>query len=94
MVKAIFKDKVLAESSNTEMVEGNHYFPPSDINKEYFKKNDFTTECHWKGTANYYDIEINGEKVKNGAWYYAQPKEKAQHIKNYVAFDKSSIKIE
>ncbi len=86
MAKAIWKDEVIAESQNTIMVEGNHYFPPQDVRKEYLVESDYRSTCPWKGEAYYYDILINGEKNENAAWYYPQPKEKALRIKDHVAF--------
>ena len=85
-MKAIWKNVVLAESDATIVVEGNHYFPPESIKKEYFRESDNHTTCYWKGVANYYDIVVNGEVNKSGAWYYPAPKEAARHVKNYVAF--------
>ena len=86
MSKAIWNGAVLAESDKTILIEGNHYFPRESINKEYFKESDKNTVCYWKGTANYYNIEVNGELNKNAAWYYSSAKEKAKHFENYVAF--------
>ncbi|MFC1878939.1 DUF427 domain-containing protein [Chloroflexota bacterium] len=86
MPKAIWKDIVLAESQNTIMVEGNHYFPPDSVNWEYFKESDTHTTCPWKGLASYYTITINGDINRDAAWYYQQPSIAAQQIKDYVAF--------
>jgi uncharacterized protein (DUF427 family) len=73
---------VLAESDSTEKAyEGNFYFPKSSLQMQYFTSIDKTTFCGWKGTANYYDIKVDGKTVSGGAWYYAEPKEKAAHIK-------------
>jgi uncharacterized protein (DUF427 family) len=93
MAKAIWNGAVLAESDNCEMVEGNHYFPPDSINKQYFKESNTHTTCFWKGVASYYTIEVNGEENKDAAWYYPNPKEKAQNLQNYVAFWRG-VKIE
>ena len=93
MAKAIWNDTVIAESDNTEMVEGNHYFPADSIKNEYFKKSTNTTVCGWKGTANYYDVVVNGETNAGAAWYYADPKPQAAKIKDHVAFWKG-IKVE
>ncbi len=92
MPKAIWNDVVIAESNNTVMVEGNHYFPPNSVNKEFFKKNSQTTVCPWKGTASYYDIEVDGEVNKGAAWYYPDPSKAASNIKDHVAFY-GSVKI-
>ena len=86
MAKAIWKGVVLAESYHTEMVEGNHYFPPESVNMEYFKENDKHTVCPWKGTASYYDVVVDGDVNKGAAWYYPEPKPAAANIKNHVAF--------
>ncbi len=93
MTKAIWNGAVLAESDQTEMVEGNHYFPPQTINREYFKENSHNTICPWKGTASYYTIEVNGQKNENAAWYYPNPKDAASNIKDHVAFWRG-VKIE
>ncbi len=86
MVQAIWNGVVLAESDNTVIVEGNHYFPPEAINKEYFSDNSKNTTCPWKGLASYYDVTVNGEKNAGAAWYYPQPKDAAKQIKDHVAF--------
>lgn len=86
MAKAIWKDVVLAESDQTIVVEGNHYFPPDSINKAYFTETSTHTTCHWKGVASYYSISVNGDTNKDAAWYYPVPKEAAKQIANYVAF--------
>lgn len=86
MAKAIWKDTVLADSNNCEMVERNYYFPPESINKEYFRQSDTHTVCFWKGRASYYDIDVAGEVNKDAAWYYPSPKDAAKNIKNHVAF--------
>jgi uncharacterized protein (DUF427 family) len=85
-MKAIWKDVVLAESDDTIVVEGNHYFPTESIKREYFRESSTHTICSWKGVASYYDIVVNGEVNKDAAWYYPEPREAAKHIKNYVAF--------
>ena len=93
MPKAVWNGVVLAESDSTVKVEGNHYFPPNSINKEYFKKTQKQTVCPWKGTAGYYDIEVDGKVNKAAAWYYPKPSKAASTIKNYVAFW-GGVKIE
>lgn len=85
-MKAIWNNKVLAESSETKVVEGNHYFPPEAVNKEYFKESGTNTTCPWKGEASYYTLEVDGSTNENAAWYYPEPKEAASEIKDYVAF--------
>ncbi len=86
MAKAIWNGVVLAESNQTEIVEGNHYFPPDAINRAYFKESNHHTICPWKGTASYYDIEVNGQTNQNAAWYYPEPSSAAKNITGYVAF--------
>jgi uncharacterized protein (DUF427 family) len=85
-MKAIWNDKVLAESDQTEVVEGNHYFPPESINKEYFKESNHTTICPWKGKASYYTLEVDGNTNQDAAWYYPEPKDAASQIKGHIAF--------
>ena len=86
MAKAIWNGVVLAESAHTEMVEGNHYFPPNSINREYFTPSSHHTTCHWKGVASYFTLEVNGKKNENAAWFYPSPKDAARNIKDHVAF--------
>jgi uncharacterized protein (DUF427 family) len=93
MPKAIWNGAVLAESDNTVVVESNHYFPPDSIHKQYFKESDTHTTCPWKGLANYYNIEVDGQVNKDAAWYYPDPKEKAKQIEDYVAFWRG-VKVE
>lgn len=85
-MKAIWNGAVIAESPNTIVVEGNHYFPMNSIKKEYFRDSNTHTTCGWKGVASYYDIVVNGAENKDAAWYYPDTKEAANNIKNYVAF--------
>jgi uncharacterized protein (DUF427 family) len=85
-MRAIWNDVVIAESNDTIVIENNHYFPLDSINKKYFKDSDKTTVCGWKGIANYYTLDVNGDQNQDAAWYYAEPKEAAKEIKNYVSF--------
>ncbi|HEA67078.1 hypothetical protein LCGC14_2938840 [marine sediment metagenome] len=85
-MKVVKKNIVLAESNQTIVIEGNHYFPPESINRDYLQKSDTHTKCPWKGEASYYDVVIDGEVEKNAAWYYPEPKKAAKEIKNHVAF--------
>jgi uncharacterized protein (DUF427 family) len=85
-VKALWNNTVIAESDDTLMVEGNHYFPAECVNMEYFMKSDTTTVCSWKGTANYYTLDVAGEINPDAAWYYQEPKEAAKNIKGRIAF--------
>ena len=93
MTKAIWEGTVLAESNQTIEVEGNQYFPPAAVKREFFKPNEQHTSCPWKGLASYYDIEVNGKKNASAAWYYPEPKSAAKQIKDYVAFWKG-VKVE
>jgi uncharacterized protein (DUF427 family) len=86
MAKAILNGVVVAESDETVIVEGNHYFPPDSINREFFSPSNKTTVCGWKGLANYYDISVNGDVSKSAAWYYATPNNAASRIRDHVAF--------
>ena len=90
-MKATWKGTILAESDDTIVVEGNHYFPPDSINKEFFQTIAYTTTCPWKGYARYYNVVINGEENTNAAWYYPNPKSSASQIKDYVAFWKGVL---
>lgn len=86
MTKAIWNDVVVAESNATIIVEGNHYFPPESIQPDYFINSDTHSSCFWKGQASYYHIKVNDEINQDAAWYYPEPKAKADNIKSYVAF--------
>ncbi|MDE2465600.1 MAG: DUF427 domain-containing protein [Alphaproteobacteria bacterium] len=86
MMKAIWNGKVLAESNATVIVEGNHYFPPESIHKQYFQPSDKHTTCPWKGLASYYNVVVDGQINKDAAWYYPDPKPAAKQIKDRVAF--------
>ena len=85
-MKAIWNAAVLAEADKTEVVEGNHYFPPDSLRRQYFKASDTHTVCGWKGTASYYTIVVNGQENKDAAWYYPEPLPAAKNIAGFVAF--------
>ncbi|MBE0591569.1 MAG: DUF427 domain-containing protein [Gemmatimonadales bacterium] len=85
-MKAIWKDAVLAESGDTVVIEGNHYFPVEAIDPAYFRVSNTHTHCPWKGEASYYDVVVDGEINRDAAWYYPEPKEAAAAIKGRVAF--------
>ena len=85
-MKAVWNDAVLAQSEKTILVEGNHYFPPDSIRKEFFKESEMHTMCGWKGMASYYSVIANGKTNKDCAWYYPDPTDAAKNIKDYVAF--------
>lgn len=86
MAKAIWNGVVLAESDETVIVEGNHYFQLESVNQTYLKSNDHHTTCFWKGVASYYDIEVNGQLNPSAAWYYPNPSDAAKQIENRIAF--------
>ena len=85
-MQAIWNNVVIAESDNTEIVEGNHYFPFDSIKSKFFTKTELTTVCGWKGKANYYSVTVDGKTNKDCAWYYATPNDAASKIKGMVAF--------
>ena len=85
-MRATWKNTVIAESEDTVLVEGNHYFPESALNKAYVTFSNHKTSCPWKGEANYYSLIVNGELNPNAVWYYPTPKDGAEHIKGHVAF--------
>lgn len=86
MTTATFNGTVLAESDETVIVEGNHYFPPSSIQWDHFTRTDRSTDCAWKGEANYYTVTVGDQSADNAAWVYETPKEAAAEIKDYIAF--------
>jgi uncharacterized protein (DUF427 family) len=93
-MRAIWKDTVIAESDDTVVVEGNHYFPESALKRELFSETPTTSICPWKGTANYYTVTVDGQANKDAAWYYAEPKDAASQIKDRVAFWKGVTVVE
>jgi uncharacterized protein (DUF427 family) len=86
MARATWNGRVIAESNKTIIVEGNHYFPPASVRKEFLRPSETHTVCGWKGTASYHSLEVNGNKNPDAAWYYPDPKDAASNIKDYVAF--------
>ena len=93
MAKAVWNGTVLAESDQTIMVEGNHYFPPDAIHNEYFTQSGLHSTCPWKGLASYYNVEVDGKSNPNAAWYYPMPKDAARQIAGYIAFWKG-VRVE
>ena len=85
-MRATWKDKTIAESDKTIVIERNHYFPPDSVNKEFLTESDTHTTCPWKGLASYYNIKVGEDVNEDAAWYYPEPKEAAKQIANYVAF--------
>jgi uncharacterized protein (DUF427 family) len=85
-MKAIYNGEIIAESNETIVIEGNHYFPPGSLKKDFFKESNTHSTCPWKGLASYNTIEVNGKTNTDAAWFYPNPSDKAMEIKDYVAF--------
>lgn len=85
-MKAVFNGSVIAESDDTVVVEGNHYFPPSSVVPAVLTSTSHSTVCPWKGTASYYDVVVDGQSAPNAAWYYPEPKDAAAEIRDHIAF--------
>ncbi|MDZ4716026.1 MAG: DUF427 domain-containing protein [Cytophagales bacterium] len=85
-MKAIWNEKIIAESDDTVVIEGNHYFPEASIKKEFLAESKTESVCHWKGTANYYSLSVDGKENRDAVWYYANPSDLAKTIKGRVAF--------
>jgi uncharacterized protein (DUF427 family) len=86
MARAVWNNVVIAESDQCVMIEGNHYFPPDSVKREYLRQASKTTICPWKGTASYYDVVVDGNVNAAAAWYYKTPKTAANEIAGHVAF--------
>lgn len=93
MARAIWNGVVVAESETCEIVEGNHYFPPDALHREYFLPSDTHTTCAWKGEAHYFSLRVGEETNVDAAWTYPDPKPAARNIKDYVAFWKG-VRVE
>lgn len=85
-MKALWNNIQIAQSNETVIVEGNHYFPKESLDMSFFKDSSTTSLCPWKGEASYYSLEVNGEINQDAAWFYSKPTELAQNIKDKVAF--------
>jgi len=85
-MKAVWNGQILAESADTVVVEGNHYFPVDSLDKEIFETSATHTVCPWKGTAHYYTVVVNGKRNEDAAWFYPETKEPANRIKGRIAF--------
>jgi uncharacterized protein (DUF427 family) len=85
-MKAIWNGTVIAESDDTKLVEGNHYFPPESVDERYLKSTAMRTLCFWKGIASYYTLEVGSERNRNAAWTYRHPLPWIRKIRNHVAF--------
>ncbi len=93
MPKALWNREIIAETDDFEIVEGNVYFPPETVRREFLEPSAHHTHCGWKGDASYYHLVVNGKTNENAAWYYPEPYDKAAHIKGYIAFWKG-VEIE
>lgn len=93
-MKAVWNGVVIAESSKTVTVEGNHYFPPESIKRQYLVPSGTQAICPWKGMAYYHTVVVEGKENRDAAWYFPQPKERASEIKDYIAFWKGVEVIE
>ncbi len=85
-MRATWNDTVIAESDDTVVVEGNHYFPVGSVKQDLLVASDTTSVCPWKGTASYYSLSVEGQVNPDAAWYYPAPKDAAAQIKDHVAF--------
>lgn len=86
MTKAVWNGAVIAQSDATVVVEGNQYFPPDSVAREYLTGSDTHTTCPWKGEASYYSLVVDGRTNTDAAWYYPAPKDAAAEIRDHVAF--------
>lgn len=86
MIRATWNGAVIAESDRTVVVEGNHYFPPETVNKQYLAPSPSHTRCPWKGTASYCNLVVDGHENRDAAWYYPDPSPAAAHIAGHIAF--------
>lgn len=98
MVTATWNNQIIAQSNETIVIEGNHYFPPNSIKKDFFKENNDHTTCPWKGQASYYNLEVEGQTNQGAAWFYPKPlsggiEQVGKDFSNYVAFWKG-VKVE
>ena len=85
-MRAVWNQRTVAQSEDTVVVEGNHYFPPQAVDQAFLRPSETTTICPWKGTAHYYSLEVDGDLNRDAAWYYPEPKEAAAKIRDHVAF--------
>jgi uncharacterized protein (DUF427 family) len=86
MPKATWNGVTIADSDDTVVVEGNHYFPADAVNPAHLRASEHTSVCSWKGTASYYSLVVNGAQNPNAAWYYPDPKPEAEHVRGRIAF--------
>lgn len=90
-MKATWNEAVIAESDDTVVVEGNHYFPEAALDGRRVRPSDHSSYCPWKGTASYYHVVVDGKVNENACWYYADPKPEAEHVRGRVAFWKGVV---
>ena len=93
MPKAVWKGVVLAQSDDTTLLEGDHYFPPESVHRQFLKKSRKKGVMSWKGEALFYNIVVGGEINRNAAFYHPEPSKAAVAIKNHVAFTKDVVII-
>ncbi len=93
-MKAIWNGQILAESDQTVLLEGNHYFPPEAVRQEFLLPSDTHTTCPWKGVASYYHVKVGDQINRDAAWYYPEPSQAAQQIKGHIAFWKGVQVVE
>ncbi len=93
-MRAIWDGTTIADSADTVVVEGNHYFPPESVNQAYLNFSNHRTHCHWKGEARYHSLLVNGELNPDAAWYYPNPSDAAAAIKDRIAFWKGVKVVE
>lgn len=86
MMQASWNGKVIAQSDDTVVVEGNHYFPAETVNVDYLQPSDTTSFCGWKGDCNYHNLVVDGAVNEDAVWYYAEPYERAEKIRGRMAF--------
>lgn len=86
MATARWNGAVLAESDQVEVVEGNVYFPPESVNRDYLRPSETHTTCGWKGVASYHHVVVDGQENRDAAWFYPDPKPAAANIRGHVAF--------
>ncbi|MEL7023072.1 MAG: DUF427 domain-containing protein [Pseudomonadota bacterium] len=85
-MKAMWQGSIIAESDDTVVVEGNHYFPAEALDQSFFERSATTSHCPWKGDASYYTVVVDGQRNEDAAWYYPSPKQAAEQIRDRVAF--------
>ncbi|MBS3811593.1 MAG: DUF427 domain-containing protein [Halanaerobiales bacterium] len=93
MVKIFWQEKEIASSNKTEVIDGDHYFPPESVKIKYFKKSEKHSTDPWKGEANYYNLKDGEQNVNNAAWFYPEPKKEVEKIKEKIAFYSNKVDI-